>query len=121
MMLMANHLPAVLDQLGRNAMNREEACPRCDGIGSVTEGETRRECPMCLGVGSVRVPGDPHARRPFAEIVGLIGPIGPPVLNECTGMLVSNCGNTLHHPTTKCAHSAQRSLSMARRSLRVEQ
>jgi hypothetical protein len=74
MMLMENRLPAVMEGLSLFSMSREEACPRCDGIGSVREGDTRRECPRCEGVARVRVPGDPHSLRLWFEIMGLVGP-----------------------------------------------
>jgi hypothetical protein len=70
---MAIDVLPLLEQLGRDSLSREKACPLCDGIGSA-DGVTRRGCPMCRGVGSVRVAGDPLAIRMFSEIIGLTGP-----------------------------------------------
>jgi hypothetical protein len=38
MMRVANHLPEVMEQLAENSLSREEACPRCDGIGVLLDG-----------------------------------------------------------------------------------
>jgi hypothetical protein len=74
LMRMENHLPAVMEGLSHFSMSRQDACPRCDGIGSVTDSDTRRECPVCKGVGRIEVPGDSHSLWLWFEIIGLIRP-----------------------------------------------
>ena len=74
MLLMANHLPQVMEQLAEDSLSREEACPQCDVIGSVPDVDTHVICPLCDGVGKIRVPGDAQALRLLFKMLRLIGP-----------------------------------------------
>src|SRR5262249_44982827 len=74
LIMMANHLPEMMQQVAEESLSREAACPRCDCIRTVAVDDTsQRMCPICKGSGRVRVPGDTGARRLFLEIFGLIG------------------------------------------------
>jgi hypothetical protein len=71
---MLDHLPDIMEDIAEDSENREEPCPRCDGVGHVMRESGAAPCPVCHGAGKVSVPGDAHARRLFFEIIGLIGP-----------------------------------------------
>ena len=70
MLEMANNLPAIGRSVSKNAINRDEACPSCQGEGSLPlnqlEGATDGEldgmaCKACNGSGKILVMGDKHA------------------------------------------------------------
>lgn len=70
MLEMANNLPAIGRSVSKNAINRDEACPSCQGEGSLplnqldgaTDGELDgMKCKVCNGSGKIVVMGDKHA------------------------------------------------------------
>jgi hypothetical protein len=71
MMIMANHLPQVLDDISVDALRRECVCPRCDGVGQVGETGDTRPCPVCDGRRTIWVPGDPTARKLVLAVMRL--------------------------------------------------
>jgi hypothetical protein len=71
LIIMSNNLPQVMEDIAIDALSREVACPRCDGIGTLDENGLRT-CPACKGAGEVRVPGDEHARRLCLKIAKLM-------------------------------------------------
>jgi hypothetical protein len=74
LLMMANHIPKILEDLAEDAESHDGPCPVCDGMGYLTLDSIRYTCVECDGGGKVRVPGDAHARRLLFEIIGLIGP-----------------------------------------------
>src|SRR5262249_1458963 len=69
MMIMANYLPQVMEDIARDALSRECARSRCDGVAQVGEAGTLGPCPACEGRGTVRVPGGTHARKLVWEVM----------------------------------------------------
>lgn len=102
MIEMSNVLPEVTRDLGEDARSRLAYCPRCDGLGYVTDtgegsedapagadsrGEGRRVCPACEGARKVRVIGDKASREMLLESVGFIGKKSPLVnINQHFGL-----------------------------------
>jgi len=77
---LANRFPAIAADIGEDARSRDEACPVCQGQGSLPmpalEGATDAEldaaaCKACKGSGLMRVMGDKHARDMVASLLGL--------------------------------------------------
>lgn len=77
---LANRFPAIAADIGEDAKSRDEACPVCQGEGSLpvaalgeasdSELDTAK-CKACKGSGSIRVMGDKHARDMVANLLGL--------------------------------------------------
>ena len=87
---LANRFPAIAADIGEDARSRDEACPACQGSGSLTlpslgeasdadlDGAT---CASCKGSGTIRVMGDKHARDMVANLLGL-GPKAGVTINN---------------------------------------
>ena len=69
MVSIALRLPDVVKGIARDALDREEVCPKCEGSGKVGD----RVCPACCGEGRIRKPGNPESQRLIFEAAGLIG------------------------------------------------
>lgn len=77
---LANRFPAIASDIGEDARSRDEACPACQGEGSIplnqlegaTDGELDgMECKSCKGSGLIRIMGDKHARDLTVSLLGL--------------------------------------------------
>src|SRR3990167_4020513 len=77
---LANRFPAIAADIGEDAKSRDEACPVCQGEGSLplaqlegaTDGELDgMECKACKGSGMIHVMGDKHARDLTVSLLGL--------------------------------------------------
>ena len=77
---LANRFPAIAADIGEDARSRDEACPVCQGTGSLPmpalEAAADAEldaagCRACKGSGTMRVMGDKHARDMVANLLGL--------------------------------------------------
>jgi len=66
--LMAQHLPQIMEDVAISALNRDEPCSQCEGAGNLNG--TR--CISCGGAGQVRVMGDIEAIRLVLKVHGLI-------------------------------------------------
>ena len=87
---LANRFPAIAADIGEDARSRDEACPVCQGEGSLTmpalEDATdaeldSAECKACKGSGTQRVMGDKHARDMVASLLGM-GPKAGVTINN---------------------------------------
>lgn len=71
------YMPRIAEDLARDSLSTEIACPRCDGWGDVTrkvnDEVEKMSCPQCKGMMVIRKNGDPDARKLLLETFGWAG------------------------------------------------
>ncbi len=87
---LANRFPAIAADIGEDACSRDEACPACQGTGSLpgvalaeaSDAELdAAKCKACKGSGLMRVMGDKHARDMVANLLGMGAKAGVTINN----------------------------------------
>lgn len=85
----------VIRDIAKDALNREEACDKCEGSGRVGENK-ESDCRKCRGTGVIVVHGDRHARRQLLEMQGLVsGPRNAVQVNVNTPSVPSTIDDIL--------------------------
>lgn len=79
MIQMMNHVPRILQDVAEDSKSKDQMCPKCEGLKTISDGEPPkvRNCPLCKGIGEVRVAGDKNSRDLVFESIGLIGKKSP--------------------------------------------
>lgn len=82
----ASRLPAVMEDVARDAESRLVTCPSCEGSGRITIKKDDQSLPVetklcipCEGNGKVTKPGDAIARKQVLEMMELTGKASAPI------------------------------------------
>ena len=71
--LMANHLPDVMEDVAIDSISRCVTCHACAGSGHIaTDSDLDAVCTDCRGSGTLRIPGDAASRKLFMKLVETI-------------------------------------------------
>lgn len=80
-LLMAKHMPSLMEDMAIDARSQNRPCPRCDGLKRLElEDGSSRDCPTCKAKGEVQIPGDKDARNAALQVWGLAGKKAAPVV-----------------------------------------